>query len=52
MLVCQVLVQPGSSGHLYDSLLVDSGSSISADLLLDHSQQHIYVLTSSRVRRR
>lgn len=48
--VCQVLVQPGLSGHLYGSLAVDSGSSINADLLLDTSQQHIYALTNSRVR--
>lgn len=48
--VRQVLVQPGLSGHLYGSLVVDSGSSINADLLLDTSQQHIYALTNSRVR--
>ncbi|KAK1898167.1 Plexin-B2 [Dissostichus eleginoides] len=37
------------SGLLYDSVLVDSGSPISADLLLDESQQHVYVLTSRRL---
>ncbi|TNM86527.1 hypothetical protein fugu_006757 [Takifugu bimaculatus] len=45
----KVLVEPDLSGHLYGSLLVDSGSSINADLLLDQSQQHIYVLTNSRL---
>ncbi|KAK1897755.1 Plexin-B1, partial [Dissostichus eleginoides] len=30
-------------------VLVDSGSPISADLLLDESQQHVYVLTSRRL---
>ncbi|XP_068600689.1 plexin-B3 [Brachionichthys hirsutus] len=42
----KVLVHSDWSGDLYGSLLVDSGSSISADLLLDESQQHVYVLTS------
>lgn len=47
----QVLVRSDWSGDLYGTLLVDSdGSSISADLLLDENQRHVYVLTSSRVR--
>uniref|UniRef100_A0AAX7TNY6 Plexin-B1 n=1 Tax=Astatotilapia calliptera TaxID=8154 RepID=A0AAX7TNY6_ASTCA len=38
-----------TSGHLYGSELVDSGSAVSADLLLDESQEHVYVLTNSRL---
>lgn len=48
--VLQVLVHSDRSGDLYGSVLVDSGSAISADLLLDDSQQHVFVLTNSRVR--
>ncbi len=48
--VLQVLVHSNWSGDLYGSLSVDSGSGISADLLLDDGQQHVYVLTNSRVR--
>ncbi|TDH11058.1 hypothetical protein EPR50_G00081510 [Perca flavescens] len=45
----KVLVRSDGSGDLYGSVLVDSGSAISADLLLDDSQQHVYVLTNSRL---
>ncbi|XP_041860181.1 plexin-B1 [Melanotaenia boesemani] len=45
----KVLVRPDRSGDLYGHILVDDGSSINADLLLDESQQHIYVLTNSRL---
>ncbi|XP_042369556.1 plexin-B3-like, partial [Plectropomus leopardus] len=44
-----VLVRSDGSGDLYGSVLVDSGSAVSADLLLDDSQQHVYVLTNSRL---
>lgn len=46
----QVLVRRDRTGDLYGSVLVDSDSAVNADLLLDNSQQHVYVLTSSRVR--
>ncbi|KAM9351259.1 plexin-B3 [Symphorus nematophorus] len=45
----KVLVRSDWAGELYGSLTVDSGSGVSADLLLDDSQQHVYVLTSSRL---
>ncbi|XP_047441531.1 plexin-B1 [Mugil cephalus] len=46
----KVLVHSDRSGDLYGSVLVDdAGSAISADLLLDESQQHVYVLTSGRL---
>ncbi|XP_065817425.1 plexin-B3 [Labrus bergylta] len=45
----KVLVRPDWSGDLYGSVMVDSGNSVSADLLLDESQQHVYVLTNSRL---
>lgn len=45
----KVLVRSDRSGEMYGSLLVDSDSSVSADLLLDDSQQHVYVLTNSRL---
>ncbi|KAF7650449.1 hypothetical protein LDENG_00125900 [Lucifuga dentata] len=47
----KVLVRSDRSGQLYDSVLVDGGSAVNADLLLDSSQKHIYVLTSSRLSR-
>lgn len=48
--VLQVLVRSDGSGDKYGNVLVDRGSVVGADLLLDQSQQHIYVLTNSRVR--
>nr|XP_020469413.1 plexin-B1-like [Monopterus albus]XP_020469414.1 plexin-B1-like [Monopterus albus]XP_020469415.1 plexin-B1-like [Monopterus albus] len=45
----KVLVRSDMSGDLYGSVSVDSGTAVSADLLLDDSQQHIYVLTNSRL---
>ncbi|MEQ2289050.1 hypothetical protein AMECASPLE_029226 [Ameca splendens] len=45
----QVLVRSDWSGDLYGSVLVDRSGAISADLLLDESQQHVYVLTNDRV---
>ncbi|KAK5909057.1 hypothetical protein CgunFtcFv8_017062 [Champsocephalus gunnari] len=45
----KVLLHSNRAGLLYDSVLVDSGSPVSADLLLDESKQHVYVLTSRRL---
>ncbi|XP_070695560.1 plexin-B3 [Pempheris klunzingeri] len=45
----KVLVRSDWSGDLYGSVLVDSSSGIGADILLDESQQHVYVLTNSRL---
>lgn len=44
----KVLVRSDLSGVLYGSVSVDS-SPISADLLLDESQEHVYALSSSRL---
>ncbi|KAM4738105.1 plexin-B3 isoform 1-T4 [Anableps anableps] len=45
----KVLVHSDWSGDLYGSVLVDRGGAINADLLLDESQRHVYVLTDNRV---
>lgn len=45
----KVLVNPDSSGVLYSSVLIHRDSPVSADLLLDKSQQHVYVLTHNRL---
>uniref|UniRef100_A0A3P9I978 Plexin B3 n=1 Tax=Oryzias latipes TaxID=8090 RepID=A0A3P9I978_ORYLA len=44
----KVFVRPDWSGDLYGSLAVDSGA-VGADLLLDVSQQYLYVLTNDQV---
>uniref|UniRef100_A0A672ZWM7 Plexin B3 n=1 Tax=Sphaeramia orbicularis TaxID=375764 RepID=A0A672ZWM7_9TELE len=44
----KVLVRSDSSGDRYGSVSVDA-TAISADLLLDQEQEHVYVLTSSRL---
>ncbi|XP_015824262.3 plexin-B3 [Nothobranchius furzeri] len=45
----KVLVRPDGSGDLYGSLLVNSDGAISADLLLDGSLQHVYVLSDDQL---
>ncbi|XP_035512568.1 plexin-B1-like, partial [Morone saxatilis] len=45
----KLLVDSDRTGDLYGSLLVDRSSSVSADLLLDDSQQHVYVLSNNRL---
>ncbi|KAK2850946.1 hypothetical protein Q5P01_007222 [Channa striata] len=45
----KVLVHSNGTGQEYGHVLVDSGSAISSDLLLDEDQQHTYVLTTSRL---
>uniref|UniRef100_A0A8C3A345 Plexin B3 n=1 Tax=Cyclopterus lumpus TaxID=8103 RepID=A0A8C3A345_CYCLU len=45
----KVLVRSDWSGDLYGSVLVDKGSVVRADLLLDDSQQHVFVLTNRRL---
>ncbi|XP_029903953.1 plexin-B1-like, partial [Myripristis murdjan] len=45
----KVLVRPDRSARLYDSVLVDPGSAVNADLLLDERQEHVYVLTQSQL---
>ncbi|XP_034534320.1 plexin-B1 [Notolabrus celidotus] len=45
----KVLVHSDGSGDLYGSILVDRSNGVSADLLLDESRQHIYVLTTSKL---
>ncbi|XP_051914630.1 plexin-B3 isoform X1 [Hippocampus zosterae] len=45
----KVLVRSNGSGEVFGSVLVDSGSAIKADLLLDTNQQNLFVLTNSRV---
>ncbi|XP_037628566.1 plexin-B1 [Sebastes umbrosus] len=45
----KVLVRSDWSGDLYGSVLVDRNSAVSADLLLDDNQQHVFVLTNSRL---
>ncbi|XP_004086439.1 plexin-B1-like [Oryzias latipes] len=44
----KVFVRPDWSGDLYGSLAVDSGA-VGADLLLDVSQQYLYVLTNDKL---
>ncbi|XP_061758753.1 plexin-B3 isoform X1 [Nerophis ophidion] len=45
----KVLVRPDGSGERYGSVLVDDGSAVNADLLLDAGQQNLFVMTSSRL---
>ncbi|XP_056278000.1 plexin-B1 [Pseudoliparis swirei] len=45
----KVLVRSDWSGDLYGSVSVDKGSGVRADLLLDDSQQHVFVLTNRKL---
>ncbi|XP_072305494.1 plexin-B3 isoform X2 [Eucyclogobius newberryi] len=45
----KVLVHEDTSGHLYSSVPVHPNSPVSADLLLDQKQEHVYVLTHNRL---
>ncbi|XP_061662266.1 plexin-B3 isoform X3 [Syngnathoides biaculeatus] len=45
----KVLVRSNGSGEVYGNVLVDSGSAVNADLLLDTKQQKLFILTNSRV---
>ncbi|XP_078144168.1 plexin-B3 [Centroberyx gerrardi] len=45
----KVLVRSDWSGQLYDSVLVDRGSAVNADLLLDESQENVYALTHNKL---
>ncbi|XP_033825079.1 plexin-B3 [Periophthalmus magnuspinnatus] len=45
----KVLVHENSSGHRYSSVPVHPNSPVSADLLLDQTQEHVYVLTHNRL---
>lgn len=45
----KVLVHSDGSGDLYGSISVDGGNAVSADLLLDESLQHVYVLTTNKL---
>ncbi|KAM9785477.1 plexin-B3 [Neosynchiropus ocellatus] len=45
----KVLVHADMAGDLYGRVSVDKGEAIGADLLVDDGQQHIFVLTSSRL---
>ncbi|XP_056131265.1 plexin-B3 isoform X2 [Lampris incognitus] len=45
----KVYVHSDGSGQLYDTVTVDAGSAVNADLLLDATGQHVYVLTSSKL---
>ncbi|MBN3300080.1 PLXB3 protein, partial [Amia calva] len=45
----KVLVGSGGEGEVYDSVPVDSGSAVSADLLLDRERESVYVMTNTKV---
>ncbi|XP_037335663.2 plexin-B1 [Pungitius pungitius] len=45
----KVLVRSDWSGYLYGSIMVDKGGVVRADLLLDNSQKHVYVLTNRKL---
>ncbi|KAM4609893.1 LOW QUALITY PROTEIN: plexin-B3, partial [Polymixia lowei] len=45
----KVFVRSDRSGELYDSVTVDRGRAVNADLLLDGTGQHVYVLTYSKL---
>ncbi|XP_013855430.1 plexin-B3 [Austrofundulus limnaeus] len=45
----KVLVRSDGSGDLYSTVVVDDGGAVSSDLLLDKSQQHVYVLTDNQL---
>lgn len=44
------MVHSDWSGDHYNTVMVDSGNAVTADLLLDQRQEQVYVLTSSKVR--
>ncbi len=50
LLLLQVFLHANGTGTKYDTVEVDVGSPINADLLLDSTKQNVYVLTERKVR--